>query len=311
MVCFFFVCEAITAVIFATSCHAQSAILSPRYSSALALKRSPVPFSASATSCARVRSRLDAWVETKVDALVLAAHAAYENDGAEQRYERVVKGTAETIRECRLSDDQNFVSHYREFVGYVEAADIAQLRDHELGFLVPDKQYFEETRQYVQVPEFLLAQNFLHSVSRHETLNEAKSFLRDLNSKRDPGDQLIFFSYRSQHLGTPDNDDSYERLLIVVPGNVEKGLPEKWVQFGVTDRGARIHIRNLSVVSTMPGPNGASDVYFKDFYRTYRRDEPITIKGRWELGYGDDNCVRCHKSGVLPVFPEPGSVSAG
>ena len=28
-----------------------------------------------------------------------------------------------------------------------------------------------------------------------------------------------------------------------------------------------------------------------------------------ELGYGDDNCVKCHKSGVLPIFPVDGSVS--
>src|SRR5207253_1687130 len=117
------------------------------------------------------------------------------------------------------------------------------------------------------------------------------------------------FSYRSQHLGTPDNDDSYERLLIVVPGNAKKGVPEKWVQFGITDRGARVHIRNLSVVSAMPGPEGTSNVYFKDYFRTYRRDGSISVNGRWELGYGDDECVRCHKSGILPIFPEAGSVS--
>ena len=54
--------------------------------------------------------------------------------------------------------------------------------------------------------------------------------------------------------------------------------------------------------------DGTSNVYFKDFYRTYRADGSITIKGRWELGYGDDNCAQCHKSGVLPIFPVAGSV---
>ncbi|MDQ2921221.1 MAG: hypothetical protein M3R52_06395, partial [Acidobacteriota bacterium] len=29
-----------------------------------------------------------------------------------------------------------------------------------------------------------------------------------------------------------------------------------------------------------------------------------------ELGFGDDNCVSCHKSGILPIFPTPGSVRA-
>jgi hypothetical protein len=99
--------------------------------------------------------------------------------------------------------------------------------------------------------------------------------------------------------------------LIVVPGSAATGVPEKWVQFGVTDPKARIRIRNVSVVSAVAGSDGTFNTYFKDYFRTYRRKGPITIKGRWELGYGDDNCVRCHKSGILPIFPEEGSVSPG
>ena len=264
---------------------------------------------ASAAPCARVKSQPDAWVTQEVDALVRAARVAFEKEEALPAYNRVIKATADTLRQCKLSDDQGFVSRYREFVEFIETAFIAQQPDHELGFIVPDKQYFEETRQYVQVPEFLLTQSFLRSVSRDEFLPLAKSFLRQLNSQRESADKLIFFSYRSQHLGTPDNDDSYERLLIIVPGNAEKGVPEKWVQFGITDRGARVHIRNLSVVSAMPQGDETTNVYFKDFFRTYRRDGSISVNGRWELGEGDDNCVSCHKSGILPIFPQAGSVS--
>jgi hypothetical protein len=161
----------------------------------------------------------------------------------------------------------------------------------------------------VEIPEFLMAQNFLRSVSRYETLHRAKSFLRRLNLSREPSDQLVFFSYKSQHLGTPDNDDSFVRLLIVVPGNAEMGVPEKWVQFGVTDPKVRTRTRNVSVVSAIVGSDGTFNTYFKDYFRTYRRDGSISMKGRWELGYGDDNCARCHKSGILPIFPEAGSVS--
>jgi hypothetical protein len=81
------------------------------------------------------------------------------------------------------------------------------------------------------------------------------------------------------------------------------------VQFGVTDPKARTRIRNLSVISAIIGSDGTFNTYFKDFYRTYHRDGSISIKGRWELGYGDDNCARCHKSGILPIFPEADSVS--
>src|SRR2546426_2927647 len=261
-----------------------------------------------AVPCARLQSHPDAWVTAQVDALVLAAHRAYEREEALPAYDRVLDGITNTIQRCKLTQGDGFLSRYPEFVEYIAALSLERQPDHELGFLVPDKQYFAETYQYVQIPEFLLDQSFLRVVSRYETLDRAKSFLRLLNLKREPSDQLIFFSYTSRHLGTPDNHDSYRRLLIVVPGNAEKGVPEKWVQFGITDRRARIHIRNLSVVSATPGPDGSSNFYFKDYYRTYGRDGSITVKGRWDLGYGEDNCVRCHKSGILPIFPSPGSV---
>jgi hypothetical protein len=261
-----------------------------------------------ASPCAQVKSRLDAWVEVKVNALVRAAHAAYDDDDALVTYQRVLGGIAGTIRQCKLSEDEGFVSRHREFVEYIEAASLDLQPDHELGFNVPDKQYFTETSQYVQIPEFLLTPAFIRAVSRYETLGQAKSFLRQLNSSREPSDQLIFFSYTSRHLGTPDNDNSFRRLLIVVPGDKAAGVPDKWVQFGVTDPGARVRVRNVSVVSAVVGSDGTFNTYFKDYFRTYRRNGSISLNGRWELGYGDDNCVKCHKSGILPIFPVNGSV---
>jgi len=262
-----------------------------------------------ASPCARLKTRTEAWVAARVDALVQTARGAYESDGALPAYERVLDGIAGTIRQCRLSADNDFLSRYRVFVEYIEAASLDRRPDHELGFVVPDKQYFAETRRFVEIPEFLLNQTFLRSVSRYETLGRAKSFLRQLNSTRDPSEQLIYFSYESRHLGTPDNDSSYRRLLIVVPGNAAKGVPDKWVQFGVPDPGARARVRNVSVVSAVAGGGGTFNAYFKDFYRTYRRDGSISIQGRWELGEGDDNCAQCHKSGILPIFPVRGSVN--
>jgi hypothetical protein len=216
----------------------------------------------------------------------------------------------QTIQSRKLAEDSAFAARFPEFLDYVGAASIDLQSDHELGFLVPDQQYFAETRRYVQIPEFLINQDFLRWVSRSESLDRAKAFLRELNQTRGSADQLIFFSYKSRHLGTPDNDDSYRRLLIVVPGNAEKGVPEKWVQFGVTDPGERTRTRNVSVVSAVPGTDGTFNAYFKDYYRTYAKDGSIKIAGRWELGFGDDNCAKCHKSGILPIFPVAGSVVA-
>jgi hypothetical protein len=250
----------------------------------------------------------DAWVLRQVDLLVAAAHAAYQDKTGAPAYKKRLGEIAKTIEQRRRSQDNRFLSRYRQFVDYIEAASLDLKPDHELGFAVTDKQYFAETQQYVQIPPFLLDPQFLRWASRSETLDKAKAFLNSLNSTREPSDKLIFFSYQSRHLGTPDNNNSYRRLLIVVPGEASQGIPEKWVQFGVTDPGERVLVRNISVVSALPNSDGTFNSYFKDYYRTYRRGAPIQIKGRWELGDGDDNCVRCHKSGVLPIFPVDGSV---
>ncbi|HSQ19461.1 MAG TPA: hypothetical protein VLR92_03715, partial [Blastocatellia bacterium] len=252
-----------------------------------------------------------AWVRAKVNALVVAARAAYDSDRAVPAYERVIRSINRTIVERRLYENAGFATSYKEFVEYIQAASLDQMPGHELGFTVPDTQYFAETRQYVGIPDFLMSRSFLRWVSRYETLERAKAFLRRLDATRETSEQLLFFSYKSRHLGTPDNDDSYLRLLIMIPGKPEAGVPEKWVQFGVTDPRGRPRIRNVSVVSALARSDGTFDTYFKDYFRTYRRNGSISIKGRWELGYGDDNCARCHKSGVLPIFPEAGSVTTG
>ncbi|MBV9928276.1 MAG: hypothetical protein JOZ96_24870 [Acidobacteria bacterium] len=262
-----------------------------------------------AAGCARVRSHADEWVASSVDALVRAARAAYERDEAEPAYTRLLGRLAGTVERCGLRQDASFVERHREFFDYVEAAAPAVLPDHELGFRVPDKQYFEETRAHVEIPDFLTERGFVRAASRTETLPRAKAYLRRLNEQRAPAEQLVFFSYTSRHLGTPDNTESFRRLLVVVPGDAARGVPERWVQFGVTDPRVRVRTRNVSVVASLARADGTSDVYFKDYYRTYRRDGSIPIEGRWELGEGDDNCVQCHKSGVLPIFPEAGSVS--
>lgn len=263
----------------------------------------------SAAPCDQIKSQPDAWVTGQVNALVLAARRAYESDNAQTAYERVLDGITRAMEQCRLTQEKDFVARYPEFVGYITTLSLERQPDHELGFSVPDRVYFSETHAYVTIPDFLLTPNFLRAVSRFATLPQAKAMLLELNAGRAVDDQLIFFSYKSRHLGTPDNPDSFWRLLIVVPGNAGQGVPEKWVQFGVPDPRARAPVRNVSVVSVVPDPGGTTNAYFKDYFRTFRRNGSITIKGRWELGEGDDNCALCHKSGILPIFPVSGTVS--
>ncbi len=263
-----------------------------------------------AVPCPRTSEQQDAWLRVEVNTLIRSARSLYENDNAEGAYNRVLDDIARSLKRCSLSGGSNFAARYPEFVGYVDALAIGRLDDHELGFSVTDETYFAETQKYVTIPDFLLTPQFLKTVTRFETLPQAKALLRQMNKSRAPDQQLIFFSYESRHLGTPDNNDSFRRLLIVVPGDPAQKIPEKWVQFGLTDPRVRVRTRNVSVVAVVQGPDNHTNTYFKDYFRTYRRNGSITIKGRWELGEGDDNCVMCHKSGVLPIFPVAKSVAA-
>lgn len=262
-----------------------------------------------AMPCRRITAAPDRWLDSSVDELVRASHAAYEDDEAFDTYEDVLGELSRIVRRCGLNDDPDFSIRYRKFLDYVNEASLAVQPGHELGFNVSDTQYFTETMQYLGIPDYLLEPQFVKDVSRFETLPKAKRYLERLNESRSAGSQLVFFSYTSRHLGTPDNQDSYRRLLVVVPGDEATGEPDKWVQFGVTDPGVRRQTRNLSIVTAVPTGDGSYNAYFKDYFRIYRRDGSIGLKGRLELGEGDENCASCHKTGVLPIFPEAGSVS--
>ena len=263
-----------------------------------------------AVTCPKTVVQKDAWVLKNVNQLLLKARGAYEEEKLEKAYDRELDRLSLAMKQCRMSEEASFVERYPNFVEYVRVLSLEHQPGHELGFEVTDRIYFEETKAHVTIPEFLLTPSFLRAVKWHETLDQAKSILSELNATRSPEDKLLYFSYESRHLGTPDNDFSYRRLLIVVPGNVARNEPEKWVQFGIPDPKSKVPIRNLSVVSVVRGPGETANTYFKDYFRTYRRNGTITVKGRWELGQGDDNCLKCHKSGLLPIFPEDGSVSA-
>ncbi len=261
-----------------------------------------------ASPCPRTQRSIT-WINQSIDLLVRSAYAAYVSESAQTRHQRIVDSIAGTIQRCQLANDAELSQSYPEFFAYVKLLSIGGRDDHELGFEVSDKDYFAETGKFTTIPDFLLTQNFLRLVSGWESLPQAKSFLRDFNQTRTREDQLLFFSYASRHLGTPDNPDSYRRLLIVVPGDRARGVPEKWVQFGIADPRKARTVRNVSVVAVVRNPDDTANVYFKDYYRTYRKNGSIAIKGRWELGESDDPCVTCHKSGVLPIFPVAGTVS--
>src|SRR5213075_3018857 len=100
--------------------------------------------------------RSDVWLKKTVNALVSSARAYYERDNAERTYERVIDSTVRLMDKCRLAQDARFSTQYPEFVGYIATLALERKVDHELGFNVPDQLYFQQTRQYVEIPDFLL-----------------------------------------------------------------------------------------------------------------------------------------------------------
>lgn len=176
------------------------------------------------------------------------------------------------------------------------------LPGHGMGMAVTDDAYFEQTGHLTAVPDALLDQDFLAQVSEVTMLAQAKAYLHGLNATRQPQQQLVFYSFVSQHLGTPDHSGALGRLLVVVPGPVER-----FVQFGWSQDGQRV--RNVSVVAVDRPEDGPPNVYFQDHYRTWEPDGHISVQGRHLLGQGSFPCIQCHRSGVLPVYPAPQSVA--
>ena len=121
----------------------------------------PAHSSYAAPGCTAIKSQPDVWVSERVDVLVRAAHAAYEDDAAVPRYEKVLDGINATLKQCKVSENDTFANRYRNFVEYIGALSLDRQPDHELGFVVADKQYFAETSAFVEIPEFLLDQRFL------------------------------------------------------------------------------------------------------------------------------------------------------
>ena len=60
-------------------------------------------------------------------ALVRAARAFFDNEDAEPAYNRVLDAIDAKMKQCRLSQDKDFVSRYPEFVEYIATLSIGRL----------------------------------------------------------------------------------------------------------------------------------------------------------------------------------------
>jgi hypothetical protein len=228
----------------------------------------------------------------------IAARNLVLGDAGEGSLDKLIRGVAGVFTSCApAADDLPALAPLQSFALSRKNSGIEGFA---LGFNVPDATYFRDTESLTAVPEPLRAPELLALLSEPAHVNEGIAMIEKLNEALPLEQKMIVFKYRSQHLTTPDESRVFGRVLVVVPGN-----PERWVQYGVPEAG-KPKTRNLSVVAVRKNPEGTTDIYFKDHYRMYDRDK-IYLKARFDVTGSSDNCVNCHKSGVLPVFPEPGS----
>src|SRR4029453_14138315 len=78
-----------------------------------------LPTKATAAPCARTAVQEDAWVQRSVDTLVRGARAAYEDESAEKSYVRTLRGIANTIKQCKFTDNAGFIARYPDFFEYI------------------------------------------------------------------------------------------------------------------------------------------------------------------------------------------------
>ena len=219
-----------------------------------------------------------------------------------------VSGMAKLLSDCLtdaqplFQDSQDLQAGMQNIIRFTEARKNEGRPGWQLGFNVPDAQYFAETADWTAVPDDLKTQPILRAFSDPQTVAHGLELLEQLNATYPEERKMIFFQYRSQHLTTPDASRVFGRIFVYYPGN-----PEKWIQYGVPEQGLP-RTQNLSVVSIKTEPDGRQNVYFKDHFRMYDKEE-IYLKDRFAVNGQSDNCTSCHKSGILPIFPAPGSFS--
>ncbi len=209
-----------------------------------------------------------------------------------------------------LKSNADLVASLMNLKRFTSARSVEGLDHFAMGFNVQDAQYFQETSAFTAVPADLQTPDILSAFSDPKRTDDAIKMLESLNKSYASNAQMIFFRYTSQHLTTPDASRVFGRILILVPGvdDTQGSKIDRWVQFGVPEEGNG-HTQNVSVVAVVTHRDKTTDIYFKDHFRMFDKNA-IYLKSRFDVNGTGDSCVACHKSGVLPIFPMPGSLAS-
>jgi len=208
------------------------------------------------------------------------------------------------------------------FVRANRNADYQSNLENQFGHQMKDHSYLKKVRPQIELPCLLKHETFLDLISRPATYHEAQALIREQN---DPGVDSVLgcptdkrrvwrsLFYKSQFLPTPDNAETFGRFFVLVEGK-EKDQYDSWIQFGVwlpgdSDEKLQTPIQNVSIVSVSRSDDPRAEKRVDAMADWWRVDKDgkfgLELKlRRLTPPYQTDNCLRCHKTLPIGIYPE-------
>ena len=225
------------------------------------------------------------------------------------------------------------VGNLRKFVTTQRNASyLSNNPQHQFGHQDTDATYLERAADALTLPCLLRSPDFLNAISKPETYRHALEMIREHNEGKAGHDcpaestQWTTLLFRSRFISTPDDANTFGRLLVVAPG----GDYDRWIQFGIWTpedlaSGKPLPIiRNVSIVAVARNAGQAGSAQFDaiaDFFRCedaacgqdakLHATPPcpgaasgIALCSRLAVTKETDNCERCHKMMPNSIHPE-------
>jgi hypothetical protein len=212
---------------------------------------------------------------------------------------------------ARARELGNFVRFVRAQQWMVIPADAAGKAPYGLGLEVPDEQYWNLAKPYLEFPELLKSQRFLTAMANPATYRDALAMIERHNASLSPERKWVCLLFDAQFITTVDDAHTYGRLLVLVPNEPlgTTSVADRWIQFGLADPGTTPvpETRSASMFAVVRNAESPTKTttYFSDFMRIRsKRTGRFAIQSNFTMHPDPSlNCYNCHKSSVLPIHP--------
>lgn len=171
-----------------------------------------------------------------------------------------------------------------------------------LGLSMSDADYMERMAALGigSLPEQYLSEDFLRRLD--EIGNGSYAAIASEVERIGPSG-TIAFPYTSKHLPSVDDAQVSGRLFVYIPGE----RYDIYSQFGIGLGKDGQFPNSISVITVLKRDQSGKElypheVYYNDIWRT--RGDRVTIGNRITVNRRMENCFDCHKSPLIPVYPD-------